>query len=138
LTRRELNQLYHLNREIEQDKQRLRELESAATNTNSRITGMPHAAGISDKTSIAVEIAYLRGVIENKIQRTFYEYNRLINYINGIDDSFVRQVLTLRHINGLTWFQISQHIGGGNTESCVKMAYHRYLTKSCDDCDGKS
>lgn len=134
MTRKELSQVYYLNREIEQDMQRLHELEAAATNTNSKITGMPHACGISDKTSIAIEIAYLRGVTEAKIKQMYYEYNRLIDYINSIDDSLTRQILTLRHVNGLTWNQVAESIGGGNNENSVKQTYHRYITKSCHTC----
>jgi hypothetical protein len=127
MTKKELSQLYYLNREIEQDKQRLRELEAAATNANSQITGMPHAAGISDKTSLAAEIAYLRGVTEAKIQQLYYEYRRLIDYINGIDDSCIRQILSLRFINGLSWRQISFSVGGGNTADGVRKACERFL-----------
>jgi hypothetical protein len=130
MTKKELSQLYYLNREIEQDKQRLRELEAAATNANSKITGMPHAAWISDKTSLAAEIAYLRGVTEAKIQQLYYEYRRLIDYINGIDDSCIRQILSLRFINGLSWRQISFSVGGRNTADSVRKACERFLKLS--------
>lgn len=129
MTCKELSQLYHLNREIEQDKQRLRELESAATNTNSRLSSMPHAPGISDKTSIAVEISYLKGVMEAKIQQMYYEYHRMIDYVNGIDDSYTRQIISLRYINGMNWRRIAFSVGGGNTEDGVRIACERYLAK---------
>ena len=131
MTCKELSRLYDLNREIEQDKQRLRELESASTNANSKITGMPHAPGISDKTSLAVDIAYLKGIIQSKLLQTVCEYTRLIDYINGIDDVHVRSILTLRHVNGLSWLQIGFSMGGGNTAAGVKRAYFRYLQKTC-------
>lgn len=127
MTNRELNQLYWLNREIARDKQRLQELIAAATDTASKITGLPHASGVSDKTALAVEIAYLKGVIESKIQQSYYEYNRLITYINSIEDSYIRQILTLRYVNGLSWQQIAHHMGGGNTSDGVRMACNRYL-----------
>lgn len=134
MTQKELSQVYYLNREIEQDKQRLRELECAAMSTVGRLSGMPHGRGKTDKTSIAVEIAYLRGITEAKIQQMYYEYHRLIDYINGIDDSLTRQILTLRHINGLTWNQVAESIGGGNNENSVKQTYHRFIVKSCHTC----
>ena len=127
MTNRELNQLYWLNREIARDKQRLQELIAAATDTSSKITGLPHASGVSDKTALAVEIAYLKGVIESKIQQSYYEYNRLITYINSIEDSYIRQIMTLRYVNGLSWQQIAHHMGGGNTSDGVRMACNRYL-----------
>lgn len=50
-------------------------------------------------------------------------------FISGIDDSFTRRIITLRVLNGLKWTEIAERIGGGNTESCVKMIYQRFLDK---------
>lgn len=52
-------------------------------------------------------------------------------FISGIDDSFTRRIITLRVLNGLKWTEIAERIGGGNTESCVKMIYQRFLGKKC-------
>lgn len=52
-------------------------------------------------------------------------------FISGIDDSFTRRIITLRVLNGLKWTEIAERIGGGNTESCVKMIYQRFLDKKC-------
>lgn len=128
MTRHELSQLYYLNREIESDKQKLIELESAATSVTSRITGLPHASGISDKTAIAAEMVYLKGKIQANIDRCFYEYNRLITYINSVSDSLVRQILTCRFINGMSWAQVAMSIGGDNTPDNVRKICQRFLT----------
>lgn len=129
MTRKELSRLYDLNREIEQDNQRLRELRAAATNTNSKITGLPHAPGISDKTALGADIAYLTGIIEAKKLQTVCEYKRIIEFVNGIDDPHMRQIISLRHVNGLSWLQISFSMGGGNTAEGVRQAYCRYFQK---------
>ena len=128
MTRKELSQLYYLNREIEQDKQRLAELESAATSPGSQITGLPHASGISDKTGrYAILIGELRDEIDKKIQRTVEMYGELTEYISSIDDSFLRQIFMLRHVDGLPWMQVADSIG--TSEYSVKHAYYRYLEK---------
>lgn len=137
MTIKELSQLYHLNREIEQEKHRLRELEAAATNTASSITGLPHVGGISDKTAIAAQIADCRAVIEAKIQLSIVEYNQLNRYIENVEDSLTRQILTLRFIHGLSWNQVAMSVGGGNTEDGVKKMCYRYVkrnSKSCPEC----
>lgn len=129
MTKSELSQLYWLNREIEQEKRRLTELRSAATNTAAKITGLPHIDGVSDKTAIAAEIADCQAVIDAKVQLSVVEYNRLNRYIASISDSLVRQILALRYINGLSWGQVAQSIGGGNTADSVRMLCERFLDK---------
>ena len=98
MTIKELSQLYHLNREIEQEKIRLQELTAAATDTSAKISGLPHVGGLSDKTAIAVQIADSRAVIEAKIALSVVEYNRLNRYINSVEDSLTRQILSLRFV----------------------------------------
>lgn len=127
MTNRELNQLYWLNREIARDRQRLQELYAAATDTSFKVTGLPHVSGITDKTGLAVEIAYLREIIEQKVKRCYDEYNKLMEYINSVDDSYIRQIMTLRYIHGMSWRRIAHQMGGGNTSDSVRMACNRYL-----------
>ena len=122
MTKKELSQLYYLNREIERDKRRLEELEALAAGCTQQITGMPHAPGVADKIgNCAAEIADLRGIIDANIQKCWYELNRLNRFIQSIDDSQMRQIMTLRYINGLSWRQVAMSIGGGNTEDGVRM-----------------
>ncbi|MDL2324283.1 hypothetical protein LJC61_03925 [Ruminococcaceae bacterium OttesenSCG-928-A16] len=130
MTQKELGQLYWLNREIEMDKRQLEELTAAAIGAGSKITGLPHAAKLADKTALTTEIANCKALMEAKIQLCLAEYTRLHRFISTVEDSQMRMILTLRHINGLNWRQISFHVGGGNTEDGVKMAYHRFLKKS--------
>lgn len=127
MTKKELSQLYWLNQEIKADKERLAELEAAAINTAVKITGLPHVAGVSDKTAIAAEIADVRAVIKAKTDISVVEYNRLNRYIAGVDDSLMRQILSLRYIDGLSWSKVAMSIGGGNTEDSVRKAHNRFL-----------
>ena len=130
MTLKELSQLYYLNREIEMDQRRLRELEAKALPGAQVITGMPHGTGVVDKVGeYAAEIADLRGIIGAKHQQCLYERSRLERYIAGIDDSLLRQIFTYRFINGLPWHQVAACIGGGNTADSVRMACYRYLGK---------
>lgn len=131
MTIKELSQLYHLNREIEMDRLRLRNLEARAQPGAQVITGMPHVQGTKDKVGeCAAEIADLRGIIEAKHQQCLYERARLERYIAGIDDSLTRQMFKLRFVNGLTWRQVAACIGGGNTDDGCRKAVQRYLRKN--------
>ena len=126
VTKKELSQLYYLNHEIEQERRRLRELEAAATSVSPKITGLPHINKISDKTAIAAQIADCRAVIEAKLKLSVIEYNRLNRFIASVDDSLMRQILSLRYVDGFSWQRIA-FIGGGNSADSVRMLINRFL-----------
>lgn len=129
MTKKELSQLYWLNREIEADQQRLDELEATASAPKAqKLDGMPHSPGYGDALArMVAEIVDLKAIIAAKQQQCLHERNRLERYIADIPDSLTRQIFTLRFINGLTWYQVAMHIGGGNTEDSVRMLCNRYL-----------
>lgn len=129
MTKKELSQLYWLNREIEEQQRRLSELESLATSCTNLITGMPRGTDVSDTMAkYTAEIADLRELLNLNIRKCFYELNRLNRYISTLEDSLMRQILSLRYVNGLTWKQIAGSVGGGNTEDSVRMIHNRFLS----------
>jgi len=128
MTKKELSQLYYLNREIEEMQNRLKELETIAISCTANITGMPYASGIADKIGVyAAEIADLKSLLDINLKKCFYELNRLNRYINSIDDSEMRLILSLRYINGLSWQQVAFCIGGGNSDKSIQMMVNRFL-----------
>lgn len=131
MTLRELSQLYYLKREIAMDRERLAELANRALPGAQVISGLPGSPNVGDKlANYAVEIADLRAVIEAKCRRCLAEQRRLEQYIAGIDDSFIRQIFTLRFVQGLTWRQVANKVGGKNSaENLYKIAY-RFVRKN--------
>ena len=128
MTKRELSQLYWLNREIRQDQERLRELEEAAEAIVPRY-GEGVRSGPRDRVGdLALLICEQRMLIERKRQRACQEQNRLCRYVSGIEDSLMRQIIALRYLDGLSWNQVAQRIGGV-TEDSVRMAHNRFLRK---------
>ncbi|MEG1276260.1 MAG: hypothetical protein RSD27_11325 [Ruthenibacterium sp.] len=127
MTKKELSQLWYLNREIEQEQERIAQLRAAATDTSAKISGLPRGGGISDKTAIAALIADSDAIIRAKTQLCIVEYNRLNRYIASVEDSLTRQVLSLRYVDGLSWTAVAAHVGGGNTADSVRMAHNRFL-----------
>lgn len=131
MTKKELSQLYYLNKEIKQQKQRLKELEAAATGCTAQITGMPNGTAIGDKVSkYAAEIADLKNLIELNIQKCWYEMNRLNRYIDSVEDSQMRQILTLRYINLYSWEEIEIAIGGNNKSESLRKRLERFIKKN--------
>lgn len=130
MTKHELSQLYHINREIELLKRQLSELETTAENTTTSITGLPRGNDMSDKVGkYATEIADLKSLIEVNMRRCYYELNRLNKYINSIKDSEMRQILRLRYINGMSWQQVACSIGHYD-ESYVRKKHNKFLKLS--------
>lgn len=127
MTKKELSQLYNLSEEIKAKEEQLEQLKSIAESTTSQLSDMPHGSGVSDKIGkTAAEIADIKSLIQLKIQEYWHEYNRLTRYINDIDDSLIRRIMTMRHINGMTWNAIANTIGG-NTEDSIRKMHDRYL-----------
>lgn len=130
MTKKELSQLVWLKKEIAKDKERLRELEGRAMSTGAQLTGMPGSGNTGDAVGrYAAEIADLCRVIDSKVRRCWAELERLTRYIGAVEDSLMRQILTARYIEGKTWNQVADSIGGGNTEGSVKMALNRFLRR---------
>lgn len=130
MTLKELSQLYHLTREIEMDRRRLEELEAKAEPGAQRLTGMPHSPSPSNKLEdCAIEIAELREIIQPKLKLCVQERIRLERYISGIEDSVTRQIFVCRFVDGLSWDQVAEIVGGGNSAGSVKKICYRYLKK---------
>lgn len=157
MTIKELSKLYNLNREIEitqkrlaaleweiqRDEERLRSLEAqCGAIASPGYDGMPHSSSGGNKLeSEAIELVDLRDTIARKkalrseCAMTIHaqeilcltERNRLERYIADLPDSLLRMIFALRFINGLTWAQVSEHIGMHTTEDSVKKQCYRYL-----------
>lgn len=130
MTNKELNKLYYLNRDIERLSTRIEELESAAEGTTTKITGMPGGGITSDKVAqYALELTEMRLKLEAAKIAAVRELMRLTDYIEGIEDPLMRQIMQYRHVNGMNWIQVSCLIGGGNSPESVRQAHKRYLGK---------
>jgi len=134
MTKKELSQLYYLNCEIEEQQRRLAELESIATSCTANITGLPKTDGIADKIAkYAIEISDLKGLLDLNLKKCFYELNRLNRYIQSVEESQMRLILSLRYINGLSWRQIAFSIGGSTTEDSIRMLHNRFLKENISE-----
>jgi hypothetical protein len=131
VTKKELSQVYWLKKEIEMQTKQLEEFENLATSCSRFITGMPRIPGFRDKISeYAAEIADLKSLIDLNIKKCFFEFNRINRYINSVDDSLVRQILSLRYIGGMSWRKVAFSVGGRNTEDTVRMIHNRFLSRN--------
>lgn len=130
MTAKELTQIYYINKEIKMWRRELDRLRSKSLLKGQKITGMPHGSGGSDTTAqIAIEIADYENLIADAEYRAAVARNKIMNYINEIDDSFTRQIIFLRDVSCLPWDVVAAEIGGDNTADGVRMFHKRYLEK---------
>lgn len=120
MTRRELSQVYHLRKEIEEDRARLHRLEAAATSASPSNGGSGGSGIPTDRTAIAASIADLRAQIADKVEREHRGLIRLMDYIDTISDALTRRIFKLRFADGLSWAAIANRIGGGNTPDMAR------------------
>ena len=72
----------------------------------------------------------LRKKLQRRLEELMEKREELEEYVDTVPDSLIRQIITLRYINGLSWQQVAQHIGGGNTADGVRKLCNRYIKKN--------
>ncbi len=123
-----LSKLYYLKKDVEYQKNRIKELELLASSSTSRITGLPHSTNISNKVEkYAVQIADLKNGLDMKLSKCLRELKYISEYIDSIDDPLIRQIISYRFINCFSWEKTAQSIGGNNKAESLRKKLYRYL-----------
>lgn len=131
MTLKELSRLYRLNREIEEERERLYRLRELFEKPSGAPLSTMHGGGVVNRTEryIALIDELERRIAEN-ICEALAERIRLEKYISSIPESYIRQIFRLRFVDGRSWNAVARKMGGGNTASSVKMACYRYIKSS--------
>lgn len=127
MTIQQLSQARRLAREINVTSARIRRLEIAATDISSHLSGMPGGGRVSDRTAIGGQIAELRAQMTAALQEYVDAYAQIYEYIRAVPDSYIRQLLSARYLDGYSWRKTAIAVGGGNSESGIKSAVYRYV-----------
>ena len=133
MTRQKLKQIRHLKREIELLQEQIVHLEAEIV--TDKVTGSDPDHPWTERHYI---IKGLPGERNEKLLRLRDRLERrksdlqdmraeIFAWVEGIEDSLLRQVIILRHVNGLSWRQVAREIGGGNTADGVRMLHDRYF-----------
>lgn len=131
MTKEELSQIYYLNREIKMWKDELNRLECQSLLKGQQLTGMPNGGGSGDKVGdLAVKKTDIQLIIEEKLKEIQLQREKIIEYISGIEDSLMRQIVFYRNVSCMSWRQVAAEIGGKNTEDGVRKLYDRFLEKN--------
>lgn len=121
MIKQELTEINHLKKEINLLRQKLQELsygdnESIVTDkvkgSMAQFPFLPRTFTIIGREEMSEECLEQRNQMAQKIraktQNLMEKVNSAFKYIEGIQDSNVRQILTYRYIDGLTWEQTGE------------------------------
>lgn len=127
----ELNNLRYIEKEITLLQERIEELETEAARVTPILTGLPGKGSGGDRIGAVVEqIIEEKEKLEAALQQRQEERRKAMRFINSIADSQLRTIFILRFVAGKSWNEVANYIGGGNTESSVRMHVYRYMKKN--------
>ena len=90
-----------------------------------KIEGFPDPGYSKKKTRLYLNKAQLESAELELLELT----NQVEDYIQSIDNSRMRRIFRLRYIDGKTWLQVAQGIGGRATADSVRMEHDRYMAR---------
>lgn len=91
---------------------------------NVHIDGLTSTSEMLLNSKINAEIRKLESRYENLLHVT----NDVLDFIESIEDSHMRMIITYRIIENYSWGQVADAMGGGNTEDSVKKAFYRFMS----------
>lgn len=136
MTRQKLKQFRHLKREIELLEEQILNLEAGIVTdkvkgslshhpwieTSFRITGF-------DQDELGRKMSRLKKRLQRRVDDLMDLRTEILEFVESIEDSLLRQVIILRHVNGLTWEQVAAEIGSGTTWNSLRMMHDRFLER---------
>lgn len=128
MTIQELSVYYNVRKKLDDERETLKRLERAAVPGAQNLDGMPHGHSVSDKVGdLAIEIAGTRENVEALEREADAALEFVTQYIDTIDENFIRVIFRLRFVRCLTWQQVAAIVGGSNTGNSVLNICRRYL-----------
>lgn len=92
---------------------------------NIHIEGLTNVNEIMLNSMINKELKNLEERYDKLLEAT----NDVLDFIEAIEDSHIRMIITYRFIENYSWLQVAEAMGGGNTEDSVRKSFERFLEK---------
>ena len=90
-----------------------------------RIEGFPYADYEKRRRSLQSYLLKLAEMEEKLLELT----NQAEEYINSIEDSRMRRIAQYRIMDGLSWYEVADRMGGKATSDSCKKYFERFLKK---------
>ena len=126
MTSKQLDQVFNLTREKRELEKMLLEIPDITAVRYDSI-GVSNSDISSPVQKIAEQREKIRELISMKLAEISVAEREILEYIFSINDSQIRRIMRLRHIELKSWLQVANTIGGNNTADSVRMAHDRYL-----------
>lgn len=126
MTSKQLDQVFNLTREKRELEKMLLEIPDITAVRYDSI-GVSNSGISSPVQKIAEQREKIRELISMKLAEISIAEREIFEYIFSINDSQIRRIMRLRHIELKSWLQVANIIGGNNTADSVRMMHDRYL-----------
>ena len=132
-----VQELKEVEHRIEDTKDKMRKLEEEGEVTDTvkggeggiqhyTITGFPQR----DYNRMRILLNTRKSILHSLKSEIEQSINDVQEFINGIENSHDRRIVTMRVIDRMSWRQIAINMGGNNTEEGVRQTYHRLIERS--------
>ncbi len=126
-TRKELEQIFYLNREIQMWENELDRLRTQSLIQSPQPSAI-HGSGVADKVAaLAQKRVDLEQLILQQQSRLQQLKNNAVTYISTIPDSLTRQIVYYRCVLLFSWRRVAYEVGGDNSEENVRQIYSRFM-----------
>ena len=148
-----LNQYTDLRQEIVETKEKIAKLENQIGKLENRISEIEAGEVVKDKVkggmggiqTFTIEgfptneyhkkkmelyikrelLASRKDILRTLELEILRQLNEIEEFIKSLSDSYLRQIVTLRVINGLSWGEVAMNLGSGCTEDSARMMFNR-------------
>lgn len=84
---------------------------------------------IHSNPNVECKVKNIESKFVSKIDELQAAYQKILQWIFGIEDPLIRLIFEERFLNCKTWEQVVCRVGGANTEYSVKQMAYRYLKR---------
>ena len=126
MTSKQLDQVFSLTREKRELQKMLLEIPDITAVRYDSI-GVSNSGISSPVQKIAEQREKIRELISMKLAEISVAEREIFEYIFSINDSQIRRIMRLRHIELKSWLQVANAIGGNNTADSVRKMHDRFL-----------
>ena len=133
MTRQELKQVRYLKREIELLQEQIAAVEAEIVTDKVKGSDPDHPwterhyiiKGLPGERN--EKLLRLRDRLERRKSDLQDMRAEIFAWVEGIDDSLLRQIIVLRHVNGLSWRRVAREIGAGTTWDSLRKMHDRFI-----------